>query len=92
MLVIEDGPLDVFERIRLAVGAQGGEPGEIIELPMWKAFFASLFSCIYCMSIWVGFFFSAFYAPDFIAWLIYSMFCSFMAIFVDLVHEKLNNG
>lgn len=46
LLVNEDGPLDIFERVRLFVGMK---PGEI------SGFMPKLFSCIFCMSVWTTF-------------------------------------
>lgn len=45
MLVYEDGPWDVFARLRQRAGIV---PGEI------NGFWALLLSCIWCTSIWVG--------------------------------------
>ena len=42
MLINEDGPFDVFFRIREWTGDEG--------------FFADLFSCVWCMSVWVAIF------------------------------------
>lgn len=52
LFVYEDGPFDVFQRIRDAVGIHYDEFGSIVA----DGFLASLFSCMYCLSIWVGLF------------------------------------
>lgn len=44
LLVDEEGPGLIFEKIRDVVGAN--RPGEI------EGFIPSVFSCIYCMSVW----------------------------------------
>lgn len=43
LLCYEEGPLDIFVRLRVALDAEG--PGE---LRFWRA----LFSCVWCMSVW----------------------------------------
>jgi hypothetical protein len=45
LLVSEDGPFDVFVHVRRAVGAE--RPGELTGL-------ATLFTCVWCMSVWIG--------------------------------------
>lgn len=95
MLVYEDGPADLFANLRRAAGVANMEDGSRIPvygLPKWQYFFASIFSCIYCMSVWVGFLFSVPFSDTVVNWFIYSMFCSTAAIFITLVHEKLTNG
>ena len=42
MFINEDGPFDIFFRIREWIGDEG--------------FFASLFSCVLCLSVWVAIF------------------------------------
>ena len=44
LLTQEDGPGLIFEKLRDRVGAN--EPGEI------TGFLPTLFSCVYCMSVW----------------------------------------
>ena len=46
LLLEDDGPFLVFARLRRAVGAD--RPGEVTGL-------AFVFTCIYCMSVWVAF-------------------------------------
>lgn len=46
MLSYEDGPFDVFARLRRAVGISD-EPGAIIE-----GFLPLLFSCVWCIGWW----------------------------------------
>ena len=45
MLWYEFGPLDVFLRLRTLVGAHEHPP---------RGFWASLFACYWCLSVWVG--------------------------------------
>lgn len=44
MLVQEDGPGLIFDKLRDLVGAN--KPGQV------SGFLPTLFSCIYCMSVW----------------------------------------
>lgn len=70
LLVHERGPFDVFGRIRHATGADRvGEMGEIQEL----------FSCVWCMSIWVGLFLYVVRIPL----LLYVLAASTIAILID---------
>ena len=48
LLVHEDGPWAVFERIRTRAGVPG--PGEVAEATFW----ASLLSCTWCVSLWLA--------------------------------------
>lgn len=45
LITSENGPFNVFARIRQAVGAN--DPGEIAGL-------RELFTCVWCMSVWVA--------------------------------------
>lgn len=52
LLVMECGPLDIFLRIRCAVGIQHDDQGRP---EAWNGgVLAGLFSCVWCMSIWAG--------------------------------------
>ena len=53
LCVWEDGPGKIFFKIRYAVRATNWDPSES------KGFIAGVFSCVWCMSVWVGFFFTA---------------------------------
>lgn len=93
MLVFEEGPGDLFKRIRELVGVVDNEDGSREEeygLTGIKKFLAGIFSCIYCMSIWVGAFFALFATPSPTYYLLYLLYCSSAAIFINLVHERLN--
>ena len=48
LLVGEDGPGLIFDKLRTRVGANN--PGKI------EGFLPSVFSCIYCMSVWTTLF------------------------------------
>ena len=65
MVVWENGPLFVFERAREFVGIRYAIDGErkIPDYyPSWRRSVCELFSCVYCMSMWVSFFFLAVYS------------------------------
>ena len=44
LLVAEDGPFEMFERLRSAVGVRVGEINQL----------AVVFTCIWCMSVWTS--------------------------------------
>lgn len=74
MFVKEEGPLSVFKRIRRTFFAGEYDPeqpsfedfepedhtwwSELEELPK-QGIIGGILSCIYCMSVWIGFFFTA---------------------------------
>lgn len=43
LLVVEDGPFDIFEKIRQMVGIKSGEI---------DSFFGLLLSCMFCTTVW----------------------------------------
>jgi hypothetical protein len=50
MLVNEDGPGDIFVRFRVFAGVRYDE----FSRPYGNGFLPSLFTCVYCMSVWVA--------------------------------------
>ena len=44
LLVEEDGPFDIFEKLRQFAGVRSG---------LVEGFWPKLFSCVWCMSVWV---------------------------------------
>lgn len=58
MFVNEGGPANMFRRIREWAGMEHDEGGVVTVIP--DGFFASLLSCIWCTSLWVGFGWMAF--------------------------------
>lgn len=55
MLVKEDGPWMVFEHLRLKLGVQPPQPPSMVrETDPPGKMPGSLFTCVWCMSIWVG--------------------------------------
>lgn len=53
VFVWERGPGDLFRKLRKIFGATNWNPEESV------GFMAGVFSCVWCMSMWVGFFFTA---------------------------------
>jgi hypothetical protein len=64
LLVDEEGPFDVFEKLRWAVGLKPGAEA--------KTFLQKTFSCAWCMSVYVALPFALFSDHFIIAWLGYS--------------------
>lgn len=88
LLVNEAGPWDVFLRLRKLMGIQHDQQKRITIIP--DGFFASLFSCIWCISLWVGFgwiFFSRL-APFFSLALASGMAFSAVAIVIQSYLER----
>jgi len=50
MLVREDGPVWVFGKFRKAMGVRYDAYGN----PYGDSWWSQLFTCIYCMSVWIG--------------------------------------
>jgi len=53
LLVNEQGPGNVFRRLRSAVGIEHDQDGNVTIIP--DGFLAGIFSCVWCASVWVGF-------------------------------------
>lgn len=51
LLVIEDGPFDIFARFRRFIGVRYRENNTAYGTNV----IAQLFTCVWCLSIWVGF-------------------------------------
>ena len=65
LLVMEDGPGLVFEKLRNGLGVK---PGRI------EGFIPSVFSCVYCMSVWTtAFTFVLWFISPFIVMVIAAM-------------------
>lgn len=54
LLVSEEGPFDVFLKLRKLTGIVHDDDGKPMVIP--KTFFAQLLSCVWCTSIWVAVF------------------------------------
>jgi len=60
ILVTERGPFDVFARLRKYAGIEYDPNGEMTIIP--DGFLPGVLSCVWCASIWVGFFWVVFLA------------------------------
>lgn len=55
LLVNEDGPLDIFLKLREYLGVyHSGGYEEYLEKPVYEQILVGLFQCIWCMSVWVS--------------------------------------
>jgi len=52
MFVSEDGPFNIFRRIRSLFGVTHHDDGTVAQIP--DKTFAKLFTCMWCMSIWMA--------------------------------------
>lgn len=59
-MVYDDGPFDVFQRLRESIGILYYDNGEPIE-GEYKGW-AKLLSCLWCVSVWLGFLLAICYA------------------------------
>lgn len=67
MLIEEEGPFFIFDRMRVAIGLRLDADDKWIvpfDLPGWRDSLASLFACIYCLSVWVALLFFLVYLID----------------------------
>lgn len=86
LLVREQGPFKIFERIRELSGIKHDVDGNILVIP--DNFFADLLSCVWCCSIWVAFGWSVvFFIYPRIVWVAIPFALSSIAVFLD----KLNS-
>jgi hypothetical protein len=85
MLINESGPFAVFRKIRSTVGVKRNTQGDIYG----DTFLAQLFSCLWCMSIWVGIgVVSAYYfLPYIMIWIYLPFVLSDISIIVDRIIE-----
>lgn len=71
LFVSEAGPANIFRRVRELAGITHDENGRVVMIP--DRFFAQLFSCVWCCSVWVGLFW-------FLAWLLFPKLSLYAAI------------
>jgi len=66
LFVDEPGPFRIFIRIRELMGITHDADGIPLVIP--DGLFSDLFSCVWCMSIWIGFFLTILflYVPNFV--------------------------
>lgn len=51
-MVSEEGPFKIFKNIRILVGIEHDENGAVFMVP--DRFLPKLFSCVWCVSVWVS--------------------------------------
>lgn len=87
LLVHEDGPFEMFLRLRYAAGIRYDD----LSQPYATTFLGELLLCLWCASVWVGFAFAMLYlfAPP-LVWQIpaWSLALSALAIFIQKFHEE----
>lgn len=83
LIVNERGPLDVFIKVREAIGITHDEDGIPTVYP--DGFFGGLLSCVWCFSVWVGIGWTLFYLldPSVACWLALPFCLSGMAIVME---------
>ena len=83
LLVQEDGPGNVFRRLREAAGIEHDDNGDVYLVP--DTFFAGVLSCIWCCSIWVaaGWTGAWLFIPEISVWLALPFGLSAGAIILD---------
>jgi len=59
LLMKERGPFDLFVRVRKLIGVKHYDDGT--PLSYKDNFFGNLFSCCWCLSVWIAFAYTAFY-------------------------------
>ena len=83
LLANEDGPFDVFARIRNLLGVkyrnEGGELGE----SFGTNWISKGIICTWCVSVWVGAIVALSLSDDFVTWLIHTLALSTTAIIID---------
>lgn len=87
LLVKEDGPGEIFEKIRVKAGVRYDEYSR----PYASSVLAGILSCIWCCSVWVSFLTGIMLKPrNFADYLIKSLALSASTIIIDEVIEKFN--
>lgn len=92
MLLYEEGPFDCFTRLRHWIGLDydaGGNVTVYRDNNAFDHFITGLFTCMYCMSIWVGALLSLPFSPTPLRWIFNTLVASTVAIFINKAH---NNG
>lgn len=84
MLVEEEGPYEIFTRLRNWLGTDVDEDHRNQHLNTLRG----ILECIYCISVWLGFFFVAVYviSPLAAMYIALPFALSAIAIFLDKIH------
>ena len=86
LLVREDGPLDVFLKIRSKAGVQFDEYSNPKVTSVWSG----ILSCVWCCSVWVAFAVALIDRPgNFFEYFKRAMALSALTIFVDEVLQRI---
>lgn len=87
LFVREDGPALMFRRLREWAGITHDEQGVIFMIP--DTFFAGVLSCVWCCSVWISFFLTAFwlFSPEWSLKAAVPFAMSGAAILIDRVHN-----
>ncbi len=79
LLANEDGPFDVFARIRNLLGVQYDKNNETFG----TNWISKGIICVWCNSVWVAAFVAIYFSDDFATWLIHTFALSTTAIIID---------
>ena len=90
IFVRERGPFDLFLKLRKRVGIQHDNSGNPVGIP--DGFLPGVFSCVWCASVWIGFFFATIWvvSPEWSLKFSVPFALSAVAIFVDSWIERQN--
>ena len=87
MLVEEQGPAEIFDKLRYKIGVQHTDEG----VPFAWNWFAELFTCVWCMSVWVGTIFFVVDALTGWAWVGIPFALSALSILIHEVIDRLRH-
>jgi len=79
LLVNEDGPLDMLVKFRSFIGIEWDAQSE----PYGTNFIAEAFTCVWCLSIWIGAVVAIFVTPTLIWYPAYALALSAAAIIIE---------
>lgn len=85
LLANEEGPFDVFEKFRDLIGVRYDENSERYGTNV----VADAFTCVWCLSIWIGFIVAIYQANTVIDWAFRALALSTVAIIIEeMVNDK----
>ena len=82
ILVREKGPRDIFVRFRARLGASQKRSGGLFDM----------FSCVRCLSVWIGLVGALFVSESVLQWLAYGLGFSAVASLLDMLLAKKPNS
>lgn len=85
-LVVEKGPFNIFDKLRILIGIRYNEMNEIYG----KNMIAEGLTCIWCASVWVAFGFVVLYyfLPNVSFWIELPFAISSIAIFIERIMDN----